>query len=127
MISPIAAFAGVYVAALIVTSATRLFATIQAETGHAVPVPFGSLIATLNSFGGFIIADASLPVGTLRFTLTAVPFILTALAATILFHANRTSETRRPHWDPADRLLAGACSGMVLLLTCLAVLSGEVG
>lgn len=118
--SPVAAFSAVYLVAVLAASATRVFTSIQHEAGHDVPLLLGSLVAALGSFGGFIIAEADLPVGQISFTLAAVPFVLTGLAAVILFHAHRRSESTRPHWESGDRLLAAASSGMVLLICCLA-------
>lgn len=114
--APIAAFFAVFFAAIISIGITRTIPAISQATGQDIPFLLGSLLVTLGAFGGFMAGEVSLTVGTVGFTFVSIPFILTALSVIVLFKIHRHSELHRPHHDPADRLIAAACSGMILLI-----------
>ena len=114
--APLAAFAAVLLAAIVTTGLTGTIAAISAATGQDIPFFLGTLLLTLGAFGGFAAGEVSLSLGTVGFTFVAIPFIYSALGAVVLYRMHRRSELIRPHADAADRLIAAACSGMILLI-----------
>lgn len=117
--APVAAYFAVLIAAALATGIAGTIPAISEATGQPIPFTLGALLVSLAAFGGLTAGEVDLAVGTVGFTFVVIPFIFTALAAIILFKCHKASEQKNPCIDNADRLVAGASSGIVLLLTCV--------
>lgn len=117
--APVAAFLAVLGASIACSLIAGTIPAVSEATGQSIPFFLGALLLTLGAFGGLPAGEISLTLGTVGFTFVIVPLLFTALAAFILYKVHRASELSQPLPDTADRIVAGACSGMVLLVCCV--------
>lgn len=118
--SPLAAFFAVFLASLAITGITGTISSISEATGQDIPFILGALLLTLAAFGGMPEAHLSLTIGSVGLTFALIPFILTALAALIIYKLHNYSESRNTLGDAADQVMNALITGMVLLMCCVA-------